>query len=200
MITVVAVAGALAVLGAWRLAVAGRLSIWASLGTVEGAAGVAALASGRVHLSPEVGAGWAALAGLGSGAALYLATVAFVRAVRRWPAFRRQVAEIYDQRKGVPLPVALILAAGVTACGEELFWRGLFQGRVASATGWTLGAAATWASYVIVNTASESLPIVAGAVVSGAAWGALALWTHGVLASLLCHSLWTTLMIARPPA
>jgi membrane protease YdiL (CAAX protease family) len=199
VITSVAVAGALAVVVAWRLAVAGRISVWASLSIVEAAAGLAALATGRVHLSPDVGAGWAAVAGLGSGAVLYAVTVAFVLVVRRWRAFDRDVDEIYGQRKELTLPVALLLAAGVTAGGEELFWRGLFQGRMASAVGWTLGAVVTWATYVIANVASESLPIVAGAVVSGAVWGALALWTHGVLASLLCHSLWTALMLSRPP-
>jgi hypothetical protein len=30
-------------------------------------------------------------------------------------------------------------------------------------------------------------------------WGALALWTHGVLASLLCHGVWTGLMVTLPP-
>ena len=32
-----------------------------------------------------------------------------------------------------------------------------------------------------------------------AAWGALSLWTHGVLASVLCHVTWTGLMVALPP-
>jgi membrane protease YdiL (CAAX protease family) len=50
-----------------------------------------------------------------------------------------------------------------------------------------------------VNVASQNLPIVAGGIVAGAAWGGLALWTHGVLASLLCHSVWTGLMLAFPP-
>jgi membrane protease YdiL (CAAX protease family) len=51
-----------------------------------------------------------------------------------------------------------------------------------------------------VNALSGSLPLVAGAAVGGAVWGAFALWTHGVLASLLCHGVWTALMLIRPPA
>ena len=50
-----------------------------------------------------------------------------------------------------------------------------------------------------VNAASGFLALVAGAVVGGAVWGALAWWTHGVLAPLLCHGVWTGLMLVRPP-
>jgi membrane protease YdiL (CAAX protease family) len=177
-----------------------RVSVWAGQGILFGAAGLAALATGRVGLSPGIGWIWALLSGLGSGVALYLATVEFVMVVRRWPPFERHVAEIYDQRKGRSLPAALLVAAAIVAPGEELFWRGLFQGRLAEATGWVGAAAVTWAVYAAVNASSGSLPILAAAVVSGAAWGALALWTHGVLASLTSHAVWTALMIAAPPA
>src|SRR5439155_24018343 len=191
--------GVIAVFVAWRLVAARRASVWVAMGAVEGAAGLAALAAGRAPLSPKVAAGWAALGGLGAGAALYAATAGFVLVVRRWPVFDRHVAEIYDQRKGLSLPVALILAAGVTAAGEELFWRGLVQGRLAESIGWTMGALVTWGVYIVANAASRSLPILAGAIVSGAVWGVLALWTHCVLASLLCLSLLTALMLAFPP-
>ena len=192
MIVVVAVAGALAVVFAWRLTVAGRVSVWWSMGVVEGAAGIVAVATGRVRLARGIAPVAALAIGLGAGLALYLATRAFVAVARRSPVFERQVATIYGRREGLSLWPTLVLAAGVTASGEELFWRGLVQGR--------FGALATWGAYVLVNVASESLPIVAGAIVSGAVWGGLALGTHGVLASLGCHAVWTALMLALPPA
>ncbi len=193
------VIGAVGVFAAWRLVASSRVSVWVAMGVVEGAAGAAALATGRVSLSPRVAAGWAAAVGSGAAVALYLATAAFVLLVRRWPVFDRHVAEIYDQRKGLSLPWALLMASGLTAAGEELFWRGLFQGRLASAVGWPAAALLTWLAYVAANAASGSLPILAGALVSGAVWGALALWTRGVLAGLLCHAIWTGLMLALPP-
>jgi membrane protease YdiL (CAAX protease family) len=113
--------------------------------------------------------------------------------------FDRHVAEVYDQRKGLSLPTALVLAAGTTAMGEEFFWRGLFQSRLAATMGWPLAALVTWSAYVVANAASGSLPILAGGIVSGAVWGALALWTHGILASVLCHAVWTGLMVTFPP-
>jgi membrane protease YdiL (CAAX protease family) len=197
-VTVMAVA-ALAVLVAWRFVALDMVSVWAAMGTVSAAAGVAALATGRVSLSPKLDWPWAVVAGIGAGISLYLATVGFVLVVRRWPVFDRHVAQIYDQRKGLSLPAALLLAAGTTAAGEEFFWRGLFESRLAVTIGWPLAAVVTWSTYVIVNAASGSLAILAGAIVSGAVWGALALWTHGVLASLLCHGVWTGLMVTLPP-
>ena len=191
MIVAVAVAGALAVVVAWRLTVAGRVSVWWSMGVVEGAAGVVAVATGRVRLARGFTPIAALAIGLGAGLVLYLATRAFVAVARRSLVFERHVATIYGRREGLSIWTTLILAAGVTASGEELFWRGLVQGR--------FGALATWGAYILVNVASENLPVVAGAIVSGAVWGGLALGTHGVLASLGCHAVWTALMLALPP-
>lgn len=191
--------GAVAQAAAWRLVSTGRLSVWTAQVSAVGAAGVAALASGRIGLSPEAPLVVAGSVGLVSGAALYAATRAFVWAVRPWRAFRRHVEHLYGERQGLPLPAALTVAVGVVVVGEELFWRGLFQGRVVEEVGRIGAAALTWAAYVAANAFSRSLPLLAGAVVGGAVWAALASWTQGVLASLLCHAAWTTLMIAVPP-
>jgi membrane protease YdiL (CAAX protease family) len=199
LIFAVMAVGAVGVFVAWRLVAAGRASVWTAMVPVTGGAGLASLATGKLSLSPEIAWGWAALAGAGAGVLLYVGTVVFVMVVRRWSSFHRHVEEIYDQRRGLSLRAALGLAALVVGPGEELFWRGLFQWRLASALGWPAGAALTWLAYIVANAASGSLPILAGAVVSGAVWGALALWTHGVLASLICHTVWTGLMLIRPP-
>jgi membrane protease YdiL (CAAX protease family) len=62
------------------------------------------------------------------------------------------------------------------------------------------GPGLAWLGYVVANAASGSLPFVAGAAVGGAVWAGLALWTKGVLASVLCHAVWTAAMLVRPPA
>jgi membrane protease YdiL (CAAX protease family) len=191
--------GAVAVFTGWVVVRAGRVSVWPVTGVVVGALAVASLATGRIVASGRVGVVAATGGGLAAGAGLYGATVAFVVVVRRWPAFDRHVAQLYDQRQGLSLPTALILAAGVVAPGEEVFWRGLFQGRSAEALGALAGGALTWGVYVLANAGSASLPILAAAVVSGGVWGALALWTHAVLAGLWCHALWTGLMVVWPP-
>jgi membrane protease YdiL (CAAX protease family) len=193
------VAGALAVVVGWRLVRSGRVTVWVAMGVASGAAGLAALATGRLELSSRFGPFSAAGLGLATGVLLYAATVAFVVVVRRWHVFDRHVAEIYDQRKGLPLAAALVIAAGVTGPGEEFFWRGLLQGRLEESFGPGLAALLTWAGYVAANAFSQSLPILAGAMVSGAVWGGLAAWTGGVLASVVCHGVWTGLMLTVPP-
>ena len=75
----------------------------------------------------------------------------------------------------------------------------MFESRLARSFGWPAAALLTWGAYIVVNLASQNLPIVAGAVVAGAAWSGLALWTHGVVASVVCHCVWTGLMLAVPP-
>ena len=192
------VVGAVAEAAAWAVVARRKASVWAVLAPVLAAAGVAALATGRIEWCPAVSGLVAVGAGLGSGAVLFVATRAFLVVVERlWPAFRRHAEAIYDQRGGLSVPAA-VGAALVVVAGEELFWRGLAQGRLSDA-GRVGGAAATWAVYVAVNAFSVSLPIVAAAVVGGAVWGALAVWTRGVLAPLLCHAVWTSCMIAFPP-
>jgi membrane protease YdiL (CAAX protease family) len=191
--------GAVAILVAWRLVAARRASPWNLIVPVTGLLGAGAVATGHVALSPSADPYAAAVAGLGAGLLLYAATVGFVMGVRRWPVFYRHVGAIYAQREGVPLPWAVALAAGVTAPGEELFWRGLFQSVLAAHLGWWGAAGATLACYVGVASGSGSLPLLAGGIVGGAVWGGLAVWTHGVLAGLACHAIWTALMLIAPP-
>ncbi|MBA3551760.1 MAG: CPBP family intramembrane metalloprotease [Actinobacteria bacterium] len=191
--------GTFGVVFAWALVRAGKASVFIAMAIVLGGAGLASLTTGRVALSPRVGITTALVAGALAGAAFYLATIGFVLVVRRWSVFQRHVAEVYDQRRGFSLGAALLLSGLVVAPFEEVFWRGLFQTRLAQALGWPAGAALAWAAYVLANAASGSLPVIAGAIVGGAVWGGLALWTHGALASIVCHSIWTALMIVRPP-
>jgi membrane protease YdiL (CAAX protease family) len=199
MITAIVVIGGLAEAAAWWVVARRRVTVWVGLGPVLAAAGVAASATGKLALSPAAPPAVAAAAGLGAGLALFVATRAFVWVVERaWPAFRRHAEAIYDQRGGRSLPVA-VGAALVVVAGEELFWRGLAQGRLAQMAGRAGGALAAWGYYVAANAPSGSLPILAAAVVGGAAWGGLAVWTRGVLAPLLCHTVWTACMIAFPP-
>jgi membrane protease YdiL (CAAX protease family) len=190
--------GAVGVFVAWRLISAGRATIWTAMAPVLWVAGAAAVATGRVPLAGRVPPVWSAASGVASGVALYGGTVVFVLVLRRWPVFDLHVAEVYGSRGGTAPSLAVALAV-LTAVGEELFWRGLFQPELSDATGPLAGALMTWGTYVAANAASGSLPILAGAVVGGATWVALAFWTEGVLASLSCHAVWTGLMVALPP-
>jgi len=134
-----------------------------------------------------------------AGVGLYLATRLFVAAVRPWRTFQRHSVQTYARQAGLPLAAAIVLAAAVMAPGEELFWRGLFQAKLSVVLdGRTAGAGVTWLAFAVANLPSRNLAIVAGAVVGGAVWSTLAWWTGGVLASMVCHSVWTALMLGFP--
>jgi membrane protease YdiL (CAAX protease family) len=148
---------------------------------------------------PELSILAAALVGLLAGAVLYGATAAFMLAAVRWPPLRRQAEGIYELRGERSLAAALAVAALVVAPGEEIVWRGVVQPLVAGWVGAVGGAVLAWGLYVGVNLVARSIPILLGAVVGGAVWAALALWTGGVVAAIGCHVAWTSLMIVFPP-
>ena len=199
MVAAIIVLGVAAEAGAWAVVARGGRSVWVVMSSTLAAMGVAVMLVRGPSLSPRVAAGGALAAGLGAGAALYLATLAFVSLVSGpWPALRRQSLQTYARRGRLPLAAAVSLAAVVNAGGEELFWRGLVQPQWTHSVGTASGAALAWLAFVAVSLPSANLAIVAGAVVGGAVWGALAWWTHGVLASFACHGLWTALMLVFP--
>jgi membrane protease YdiL (CAAX protease family) len=191
---------ALELAGWWLVAWRGR-DVWRVMPAVLAAMGLVAVAVRRPVAATEVSALAAASVGAVSGAALYVATRVFVRLAARWDPFRRATASIYGDARVVPLAEALALALVVTVPGEELFYRGLVQPWLAAVQALGAGGAAavTWLAYAAVNLASRRMPIIAGAIVGGALWAALAWWSGGMLASLTSHILWTGLMLALPP-
>jgi len=193
-------AGAVAQAVAWRLVVARRVTVWVGMGVTMGVLGALSLLTGREHLSPRVDLLLASTVGMGSGVVLFGATRVFVRFAAAWETFRRHTVEIYGNRSWVRLPVALVVAVGLSAPGEELFWRGLAGGRFATATGSLVaGAAVALGGYVAASLASTNLPVIASAIVGGGLWSLLFAWTGGVLAGLCSHVAFTGLMILLPP-
>jgi membrane protease YdiL (CAAX protease family) len=195
----VIVVGALAEALAWAAVVRGRGSIWRTLLPVLALMGVAAVLTDSVRTSPRVTFAAAAAVGFAAGAVLYLATRAFVHAVGGWTAFQQQSVRTYERQGSLPLWLALVLSVGVSALGEEVFWRGVVQPEFSRAVdGGALGAALSYLAFVAVNLPSANLAIIAGAIVGGAVWTILGWWTGGFLASLCCHAVWTALMLAFP--
>jgi membrane protease YdiL (CAAX protease family) len=194
-----AVGGPVAVAIAWTLVRSGRVSVWVAMSACLGALGFLALATGQVRAGNSPPALVATALGVGAGVALYLATSVFVSVARRWRALARHATALYRLRGHLPLAGAVLLAAGVSAVGEELLWRGVVQTISTDTLGKLAGPAVAWGVYVAANSFSRSVPIILGAVVGGAVWTALAVWTGGIAASVACHVVWTALMTALPP-
>ena len=195
----VMVLGGLAEAVGWRLVATGRAVVWRLMPKILLALGVVAAHARRPVAATEVGDGAAIAVGVASGLALYAATRVFVALASRWEPFRRQVVDKYEEAAEVSLARSLGLSLLIMVPGEELFWRGLVQARLGQALAGAAAGVWTWLAYLGVNSASASLPIVAGAIVGGALWAGLAVWSGGMLASLASHMLWTGLMLAFPP-
>ena len=200
MIFLLMALGGLAQIWAWRLVAVRYLTIWSGSVPALVTCGAAALISDRVALSPKVSVPIAIVGGLAAGIALFVATRGFLVVATASPTLRRASRQIYQEQGSLSTPLALLVSVGLAVPGEELFWRGLFQGQLVSALdGRTaIAAAIAWVAFVVANLASRNLAIAAGAIVGGAVWVALAWWTGGVLAPLACHIVWTGLMIAFP--
>ena len=191
--------GALAEAIGWRLVATRRAMVWRLMPAIFLVMGIAAVVVRRPVAATKVGNGTALAVGLASGLLLYIGTRIFVVVADRWEPFRRHVVEKYQEAAEVPLKEALALSLLIMVPAEELFWRGLFQARLDQSLPALAAGAWTWLAYIGVNLASGSLPIIAGAVVGGALWAGLAVWSGGMLASISSHMLWTGLMLALPP-
>ena len=197
---VLAIVGPLAVAGTWLLIRSGRVSLWIANGALMPVLGAASLLTGVVEASRlRAGAGWAVFLGLTAGAGLYAATVGFMAVAGRWPPLARHTESLYENRRAISLPLALVVSALLVAPGEELLWRGVVLGALREALGSSLALVMSWVVYVAANAVSGSVPIVLGAVVGGVVWTALAAMTGGVAAAVACHMVWTGLMVAFPP-
>ena len=184
--------------GWWFVSSRGR-DVWTLMPFVLGGMGVAAVLARRPVWVDGVSPGAALAVGVGSGLVLYLATRAFVWTANHWEPFRRDVAKEYGEAGTVSRERSLALSLIVMVPAEELFFRSLVQGHLGTVTAAATAAALTLLAYIVANATSRSLPILAGALVGGALWGALVWWSGGVLASLGSHILWTGAMLAFPP-
>jgi membrane protease YdiL (CAAX protease family) len=94
---------------------------------------------------------------------------------------------------------ALVALAIVNSVAEEMFFRGALVDAVATrsrsrAASWR-GLAVSVAVYAVVTAASGNVALVIAAAVMGALFALLRWWGDGVAAPILCHAVWSTLML-----
>jgi membrane protease YdiL (CAAX protease family) len=200
MRTIAIVMGLIVLMVAWWLVASRRRQLWHVIPLVMAGLGITAIVL-MPPADPQVSDGTALAVGAVSGIAMFLATRLFVALAVLWKPFARHVEAAYREAAEEPFVRSLILSLLVSVPCEELFWRGLAQRTLAETWIGAGGAfVAVWLLYVLGNAPSRSLPIIAGAIVGGALWGALAWWSGGLIAPLASHVLWTGLMLVFPPA
>lgn len=127
--------------------------------------------------------------------------VLFEAAAPLMPALTDAAAVVYDRLDATSTGWRVVLAAGVIAPLEEVFWRGAMQpvvaARLRSRALPTVVAAAT-ALYAAFHVATWQLPLVAAAVLGGLVWGAMVARTGTLAPAMVAHGVWTGLMVAFP--
>jgi uncharacterized protein len=199
MRVVVIVVGAFAQVVAWRLVANGRVPFWPVVTTTFAVLGLVSLVVGDASCCRETTSATASAVGVASGLLLFGATRVVVDLATRHEVIRRSVVAVYRREEEVSLLAVTALTLAIVVPGEELFWRGLVLTELSAATSVAAGAVLAWGAWVVVDAAWGSIPLLAGAVVGGALWTALAAWTGGVVAPIASHLVWTGLMIAWPP-
>ena len=167
--------------------------IWILLSTRAAPAGL------RDRLAPS-----AADVALGAGAALalYAGTRLFLRAGcgGLTDALCGPLAEMFVRFHTRALGPALVLGL-LAAPGEELFWRGVVQARLARRLHPALAVALATALAVGGALATGEPFLALATAPTYAAWGALSAWRRSLVPAIVSHSIWSVLVAsAAPPA
>ena len=196
----VAMAGIVGQMIAWTVVRRERWPFWPATVVTFAVLGVASFLVGDIACCADVDVGLAIGVGFASGFLLYAATRAVVAVATIHPRLREAVTGIYARSTETSRAAELVISLLVAVPGEELFWRGLVLPVLTDATDVATGAVLAWLAGVAVIAVWLSLPLLAGAIVGGALWTGLAVWSGGVLAPFACHLVWTGLMLLWPPA
>jgi CAAX protease family protein len=185
---------------AWTVVRRERWPFWPATVVAFAVLGVASVLVGDIACCADVDASLAIGVGLASGVLLYAATRVVVAVATIHPRLREAVTGIYARSTETSRAAELAISLLVAVPGEELFWRGLVLPVLTDATDVATGAVLAWLGGVAVIAVWLSLPLLAGAIVGGALWTGLAVWSGGVLAPFASHLVWTGLMLLWPPA
>jgi membrane protease YdiL (CAAX protease family) len=200
MSEVVAVAGIVGQMVAWTIVRRERWPFWTATVVTFAVLGVASVLAGDIACCADVDTGLAIGVGLASGVLLYAATRAVVAIATIHPRLKAGVTGIYARSTETSRAAKLAISLLVAVPGEELFWRGLVLPVLTDASNVATGAVLTWLAGAAVIAVWASVPLLAGAIVGGALWTGLAVWSGGVLAPFASHLVWTGLMLVWPPA
>jgi hypothetical protein len=115
------------------------------------------------------------------------------------PAIATEVPKLYALLRQTPGPVWAFPILVLVVVAEEWVWRGLaielFSQRLTPGRTVLLAASI----YVLPQVAFRSPLLVVVAFGCGVIWGALRVWTKGLVAPLLAHLLWDLLVFVLFP-
>jgi|SoiMethySBSTD1v2_1073268.scaffolds.fasta_scaffold00468_6 CAAX protease family protein len=155
------------------------------------------LLSGPLHLGRRGGAltGRREVVGpIVLGVVAYLGFLVVSLVAREVPGLGGALDSILGKADAGPLALVLVVAL-VNAVAEEVFFRGALH----SAFGGRDAARNATVVYVLVTVATLNVALVAAAAVMGTVFALERMSTRGILAPILTHVTWSTLMLLALP-
>lgn len=141
------------------------------------------------------GRGWREVAGpILLGVAAYGAFLVAVLVAREVPVLDSALASILDTADAGSLPLVLLVALA-SGLGEEVFFRGSLRSALPGPT----GARDATVVYVVVTMATLNVALVVAAAVMGTVFALERESTGGIVAPVLTHLAWSTLMLLALP-
>jgi hypothetical protein len=156
---------------------------------------VGSFVSGPISLRPDRDLAWRTFVGpvVVGIAAFGVFVIAFVVA-RHLPLVGPALDGVLAAADAGPIAFVLVIAL-VNGAGEELFFRGALHAALEPHR----PAIATTIVYVVVTAATGNVALVIAAAVMGAVFSLERLSTRGVLAPMVTHLTWSTLMVLALP-
>jgi CAAX protease family protein len=156
---------------------------------------VGSFVSGPIPFQPGRDVAWRTFVGpvVAGIVAFGVFVIAFVVA-RHLPLVGPALDGVLDTAGAGPIALVLVIAL-VNGAGEELFFRGALHAALAPHR----PAITTTIVYVIVTAATGNVALVIAAAVMGTVFGLERLSTRGVLAPMVNHLTWSTLMVLALP-
>ena len=156
---------------------------------------VGSFVSGPIPFQPDRDTPWRTFLGpVVVGIAAFGVFVIAYLVARHLPLVGTALDGVLATADAGPIAVVLLVAL-VNGAGEELFFRGALHAALEPHH----PAIATTVVYVVVTAATGNLALVIAAAVMGALFSLERLSTHGVLAPIVTHLTWSTLMVLALP-
>ncbi len=177
------------------------LNIWIGTGT---AAVISMLLLRRLPSPPSLQANHdplrGGIVGLMVALAMSMATwLLYPLSVDFVPAIGVEVPKLYALLRQFPGPVWALPVLVLVVAAEELVWRGLAIDVFSKSLGPSRAVVLAALVYVLPQIAFRSPLLVIVALLCGLVWGALRMWTRGLLAPLIAHLTWDLLVFVLFP-
>lgn len=128
--------------------------------------------------------------GIGSAVILYAIFVVGDMVTQSFANQDQQIDSIYGRKSQLPHWVIGALLVFPIGPGEEIFWRGFVQKRLAKKWNPWIGFLIAGLAYTAVHIPSMNLMLVGAAGVCGVFWGLLYKITGSVLPGIVSHAVW----------